>query len=176
MRKIEHATFGGGCFWCLDAVYRTLEGVLSCTCGYAGGHTENPGYEEVCSGTTGHAEVVRIAFDSRVIGYQTLLDWFWRCHDPTTLNRQGADVGTQYRSVIFYHDSTQQSAAQNSRTEIAKSGLFHSPIVTEISPLHAFHPAEEVHQDYFSKNPGAAYCSFVIRPKLDKLGFVPSLR
>lgn len=176
MNKMEYGTFGGGCFWCLDAVFRRLDGVLSSTCGYAGGATGNPSYEEVCTGTTGHAEVIRIAYDRSVIEYQTLLDWFWRCHDPTTLNRQGADVGPQYRSVIFHHDSEQRITAQRSRTEMNESGIYSAPIVTEISPLREFHPAEDIHQDYFRGNPDAPYCSYVIRPKLDKLGFVPSSR
>jgi peptide-methionine (S)-S-oxide reductase len=161
------ATLGGGCFWCLDAVFRPLPGVKSLTCGYAGGKTDNPTYEQVCSKTTGHAEVVQIEFDPAQVGYEKLLELYWKAHDPTTLNRQGADVGTQYRSAIFYHNEAQKLAAEKSKQEVQKR--FSSPIVTEITPLTKFWPAEDYHQDYFRKNPTAGYCRFVIKPKLDKL-------
>lgn len=160
------ATFGGGCFWCMEALFETLDGVMSVTSGYAGGHTPNPTYEQVCSNTTGHAEVIQIAFDQEKISYEKLLEAFWDAHDPTTLNRQGADVGTQYRSIILYHDEAQKAAAQKSKLKAQKR--FDKPIVTEIVPLKVFYPAEEYHQDYFRKNPAAAYCRAVIRPKLEK--------
>lgn len=162
------ATFGGGCFWCTEAVFETEPGVLSVTSGYAGGHTRNPDYREVCTGETGHAEVIQIEYDPAVISYERLLEIFWKAHDPTTLNRQGADVGTQYRSIILYHDEAQRAAAEKSKQ--AAQAAFARPIVTEIVPLTTFYPAEEYHQDYFRKNPNAAYCRVVIAPKLHKLG------
>jgi peptide-methionine (S)-S-oxide reductase len=167
MRPIEQATFGAGCFWCVEAVFEQLHGVKSVEAGYAGGTTPSPSYEEVCRGRTGHAEVAQITFDPATISYDELLTMFWRSHDPTTLNRQGADVGTQYRSVIFYHSEQQRLSAEKSRQETQRQ--FGSPIVTEISPLTVFYKAEEYHQDYFRNNPSAPYCQFVIRPKLDKL-------
>lgn len=162
------ATFGGGCFWCTEAVFETEPGVLSVTSGYAGGHTRNPDYREVCTGETGHAEVIQIEYDPAVISYERLLEIFWKAHDPTTHNRQGADVGTQYRSIILYHDEAQRAAAEKSKQ--AAQAAFARPIVTEIVPLTTFYPAEEYHQDYFRKNPNAAYCRVVIAPKLHKLG------
>ena len=168
--RVEQATFGGGCFWCLEAVYERIEGVKSVISGYAGGTRADPTYEEVCTGRTGHAEVVRIEYDPALIGYKELLKLFWKAHDPTTLNRQGADVGTQYRSIIFYHSEAQRVAAEKSIQEAEASGRFDSPIVTEIKPLTAFYRAEEYHQDYYAKNLSAGYCTFVIRPKLQKLG------
>jgi peptide-methionine (S)-S-oxide reductase len=167
MENLEKATFGGGCFWCVEAVFEELEGVRSVVSGYAGGSNENPTYEEVCSGTTGHAEVVQITFDPGTVSYEELLDTFWRAHDPTTLNRQGADMGTQYRSVVFTHSEVQREAAERSKNELTKK--FEEPIVTEIVPLEQFYVAEEYHQDYFRNNPNAAYCVFVIQPKLRKL-------
>ena len=161
------ATFGGGCFWCVEAVFERLPGVLSVTSGYAGGQTKNPTYKEVCGGDTGHAEVVQIAFDPAVVSYERLLEVFWMAHDPTTLNRQGADAGTQYRSVIYYHDDTQRIAAEASKKSAAAH--FSNPIVTEISPLPQFYAAEGYHQDYYRLNPGAGYCHAVIRPKIEKL-------
>ncbi len=165
--KTELATFGGGCFWCLDAVFARRPGIMSVTCGYAGGQTENPTYEEVCSHTTGHAEVIQIEFDPQKISYEKLLDKFWDAHDPTTMNRQGADVGTQYRSIILYHNGAQKLAAEKSKQQAA--WRYTSSIVTEIVPLKKFYRAEDYHQDYFRKNPNAAYCQMVIRPKLEKL-------
>ncbi len=163
----EKATLGGGCFWCTEAVYRTIPGVITVISGYSGGAKVNPTYKEICTGKTAHAEVVEITFDPTRISYEKLLDIFWKAHDPTTLNRQGADVGTQYRSVIYYHDQNQKISAEKSKSEA--QGQFTVPIVTEIKPLVNFYPAEEYHQNYFEKNPDAAYCRFVIRPKLDKL-------
>ncbi len=165
----EVATLGGGCFWCLQAVFERVPGVLKVTSGYAGGTVENPSYEEVCGGKTGHAEVVQIEFDPGRISYEQLLDVFWRAHDPTTLNRQGPDVGTQYRSIILYGSQAQRLAAEKSRADLSASGAFRSPIVTEIAPLVKFYRAEAYHQDYYRKNPHAPYCTFVIAPKLKKL-------
>lgn len=161
------ATIGGGCFWCLEAVFERLEGVLSVTSGYAGGHTTQPTYKQVCSGETGHAEVIQIEYDPTRITYERLLEVFWQAHDPTTPNRQGADEGTQYRSIILYRDQDQKQTAERSKQKAASQ--FKQPIVTEIVPLTRFHPAEDYHQDYFRKNPSAPYCAVVIRPKLQKL-------
>jgi peptide-methionine (S)-S-oxide reductase len=168
--KIETATLGGGCFWCVEAVYKRIEGVRNAVSGYAGGTTAKPTYEEVCSGSTGHAEVVQIDYDPAVISYEKILELFWIAHDPTTLNRQGADVGTQYRSIILYHDEAQKQIAESSRSALASSGKYRDPIVTEIVPLRQFYPAEDYHQAYFARNPNAGYCSYVIAPKLKKLG------
>lgn len=161
------ATLGGGCFWCTEALYETFDGVKSVTSGYAGGKTVNPSYEQVCGGDTGHAEVVQIEFDPKKISYEQILEVFWEIHDPTTLNRQGADHGTQYRSIILYHDEAQKRAAEKSKTTTAKK--FKDAVVTEIAPLTKFYPAEGYHQDYFRKNPNKPYCAFVISPKLQKL-------
>ncbi len=163
----EKATFGGGCFWCIEAIFEQLQGVHSVISGYTGGTKPNPTYEEVCTGTTGHAEVAQITYDSNVISYQELLTMFWQCHDPTSLNQQGEDVGTQYRSVIFYHDEKQKTIAEESKKETAKN--FIKPIVTEIQPLTQFYSAENYHQDYYRNNSKAPYCALVIKPKLDKL-------
>ena len=165
---MEKATFGSGCFWCTEAVFQNLEGVESVVSGYSGGHIKNPAYREVCEGRTGHAEVVQITYDPDKVSYDTLLEVFWKTHDPTTLNRQGNDVGTQYRSVIYYHDDAQRQLAQEYKEKLDASGAFPNPIVTEISPLDVFYPAEEYHQNYYNNNPGQGYCSFVIRPKVDK--------
>lgn len=161
------ATFGAGCFWCVEAVFEQLHGVSSVEAGYAGGKTSHPSYEEVCSGRTGHVEVAQITFDSTKISFERLLEVFWQAHDPTTLNRQGADMGTQYRSVIFYHDENQCEAARSSKK--AAQSKFADPIVTAIEPLTTFHKAESYHQDYYRVNPSAPYCRAVIKPKLDKL-------
>jgi len=166
-RHLEVATFGAGCFWCVEAVFERLDGVESVESGYMGGEVENPTYREVCGGRTGHAEVVRIHFDPRTIDYGTLLAWFWRSHDPTTLNRQGADTGTQYRSAIFTYDEAQKTTAEASKEAAQKD--FDDPIVTEITPASTFYAAEDYHQDYFRENPDAPYCRMVIRPKLQKL-------
>jgi peptide-methionine (S)-S-oxide reductase len=165
--KTRLATLGGGCFWCLEAFYETFNGIVAVTSGYAGGQVANPTYEQVCSGGTGHAEVVQIEFDPSKISYETLLEIFWEMHDPTTLNRQGADVGTQYRSIILPHDEAQMQAALKSKQ--AAQARFKDPITTEIVPLKKFYPAEEYHQDYYRKNPRARYCVYVINPKLEKL-------
>ncbi|MDY7028093.1 MAG: peptide-methionine (S)-S-oxide reductase MsrA [Spirochaetota bacterium] len=171
-KRTETATFGGGCFWCMEAVFSRHEGVEEVTSGYAGGTTEGPSYEDVCTGTTGHAEVIQVTYDPDVLRYEDLLDIFWRAHDPTTLNRQGADVGTQYRSIILYHNENQRKAAERSRQALDESGAYRDAIVTEIQPFDAFYPAEEYHQDYFQKHPYAGYCTFVIRPKLKKLNLL----
>ena len=165
---MEKATFGSGCFWCTEAVFQDLEGVTSVVSGYSGGHIKNPAYREVCEGRTGHAEVVQITYDPEVVSYETLLEVFWKTHDPTTLNRQGNDVGTQYRSVIYYHDEEQRQLAEEYKQKLDASGAFAKPVVTEISPLDVFYPAEEYHQNYFKNNPSQGYCSFVIRPKVEK--------
>ena len=165
--RTELATFGGGCFWCLEAVFQLLDGVKSVTSGYAGGHVENPTYKQVCGGDTGHAEVVQIEYDPQKISYERLLEVFWMAHDPTTLNRQGHDVGPQYRSIILYHNEAQKLAAQRSKAEAAKE--FAKLIVTEIVPLKKFYRAEGYHQDYFRQNPSQAYCQMVIAPKIQKL-------
>lgn len=165
--KREVATLGGGCFWCLDAAYREIEGVTRVVSGYAGGTVPNPTYEQVCTGRTGHAEVVQVEFDPEAIPYADILDVFWSIHDPTTRDRQGADVGPQYRSVIFTHDEAQAAAARASRDAVQH--LWPRPVVTEVVPLTAFHPAEDYHQDYFARNPNQGYCQLVINPKLQKL-------
>jgi len=166
--QLEKATFGAGCFWCVEAVFERLPGVHSVVAGYTGGTKPFPTYEEVCTGKTGHAEVAQITFDPSVISYERLLDMFWQSHDPTTLNRQGADVGTQYRSAIFLHNDNQRVTAEASRATVRKE--FGDSIVTEIKPLTEFYEAEDYHQDYYRNNPAAPYCSVVIRPKLKRLG------
>mgnify|MGYP001120852822 CR=1 FL=1 len=165
---MKQATFGSGCFWCTEAVFQDVEGVESVVSGYTGGHIKNPAYREVCSGRTGHAEVVQITYNPDLISFDELLEIFWKTHDPTTLNRQGADVGTQYRSAVFYHDNEQQQLAEAYKQKLDESEAFNDPVVTEISPLEIFYPAEEHHQNYYKNNPEQGYCSFVIRPKVDK--------
>ena len=162
------ATFGSGCYWCTEAVLEQLDGVLDVKSGFMGGKVDSPTYEQVCSGATGHAEVVQVTFDPARISYDTLLEWFWKAHDPTTLNRQGNDVGTQYRSAIFFHSDEQKRAAEASRAAHAKD--FGKPIVTEIVPAATFWQADEHHQDYYRNNRNQPYCQFVIKPKLDHLG------
>lgn len=166
---IETATLGGGCFWCLEAAFLGLAGVKSVVSGYAGGEVSNPDYRQVCSGTTGHAEVVRVSFDTQLIDFETLLAVFFTIHDPTTLNRQGADLGTQYRSVIFFHSDAQREAAESIVAALAEQQVWPDPIVTEIAPVPEFYPAEDYHQDYYSRNPAQGYCQVVIAPKLAKL-------
>jgi peptide-methionine (S)-S-oxide reductase len=163
----ELATFGGGCFWCTEAVLQRIEGVLSVTSGYSGGSEPNPTYEEVCTGATGHAEVVQVAFDPSMISYEEILDIFWQAHDPTTLNRQGADAGKQYRSIILYSDDAQKAAAEKSKDKAQRK--LQDPIVTEITPLVKFFKAEDYHQNYYNTNTSAGYCRAVISPKLKKL-------
>ncbi|MFW5642507.1 MAG: peptide-methionine (S)-S-oxide reductase MsrA [Alkalispirochaeta sp.] len=160
---------GGGCFWCVEAVYRRIDGVVELESGYAGGTTEHPTYHQVCTGETGHAEVVRITFDADVITLREIIDFFWKAHDPTTLNRQGADIGTQYRSIILYTSEEQRRVAEESRDEAQRS--FADPIVTTIEQAKHFYPAEEYHQKYYEENPRQGYCRAVIEPKLRKLGF-----
>jgi len=166
--KYEIATFGAGCFWCTEAVFQRLKGVIKVESGYSGGTVPNPSYEAVSTGKTGHAECSQITFDSKVISYAELLEVFWKTHDPTLLNRQGADVGTQYRSVIFYHNEEQKKLAENYKNELDKAKIWSSPIVTEISPLKTFYIAEDYHQNYYNQHSGQPYCSFVITPKLEK--------
>jgi peptide-methionine (S)-S-oxide reductase len=162
------ATLAGGCFWCLEAVYKELQGVQRVVSGYAGGHDPDPTYEAVCSGTTGHAEVVQVTFDPQLISYRDLLEVFFSIHDPTTPDRQGHDVGTQYRSAIFTHDREQEAAAHAIIDELTKAAAFAAPIVTQVQPLGAFHPAEDYHQDYYARNPAQGYCRAVVAPKLAK--------
>jgi len=166
--RMEIATFGAGCFWCVEAVFQQLNGVENVQSGYAGGTVPNPTYKQVCAGRTGHAEAVQITFNPAIISFADLLQVFWRTHDPTTLNRQGADSGTQYRSAIFYHDPEQQKIAEQSKAETDKSGLWPDPIVTEITAFTNFYPAEDYHQNYFTDNPSQPYCQFVIDPKIRK--------
>ena len=165
--QFQQATFGAGCFWCVEAAFEQLPGVQSVVSGYAGGTKANPTYEEVCTGRTGHAEVAQITFDPGIVSYEELLNVFWASHDPTSLNRQGGDIGTQYRSVIFYNSEEQKAAAERSKAGAQKN--FHDPIVTEVAPLTKFYEAENYHQDYYRNNPGAPYCAFIIRPKLEKI-------
>jgi peptide-methionine (S)-S-oxide reductase len=172
--KMETATIGGGCFWCAEAVFQRIPGVKSVTSGFAGGTVPNPSYEQVCTGATGHAEVIQIKFDPAILSYDKLLEIFWEAHDPTTLNRQGADHGTQYRSIILYSDDAQKTAAEASKARAAKR--FKDPIVTQIVPLKAFYSAEDYHQNYYNSNKNQGYCQFVITPKLKKLiseGVIP---
>lgn len=164
----DTATFGTGCFWCTEALFQALEGVVKVTSGYSGGHVDNPTYEQVCDKKTGHAEVVQIVFDSEKISFQDLLEVFWKVHDPTTPNQQGADIGPQYRSAIFFNSDTQKQLAEQYKTELDASGAFRNPIVTEISPLTNFFAAENYHQNFYNDNAGNRYCAFVVRPKLDK--------
>ncbi|MEO8398670.1 MAG: peptide-methionine (S)-S-oxide reductase MsrA [Ignavibacteriaceae bacterium] len=166
--NLEKATFGTGCFWCTEAIFENVKGVHSVVSGYSGGTVENPAYKEVCSGNTGHAEVLQITFDPNVISYDELLEIFWKTHDPTTLNKQGADVGTQYRSVIFYHNEEQKQKAEHYKNELENSKIWNDPIVTEISPIKTFYKAEDYHQHYYESNPFQGYCSFVITPKVEK--------
>ena len=165
---VQTLVVGGGCFWCLDGVFRRLQGVLAVVSGYAGGTTDRPTYEQVCSGNTGHAEVVQIEYDDEKITVETLLEVFFAVHDPTTLNRQGHDVGTQYRSVVFYANAAQQQVAKQAVELIDKSQRFVAPVVTTIEPLSEFYPAEACHQDYFARNPDNRYCQVVVNPKLQK--------
>lgn len=164
----ELATLAGGCFWCLEAVYEQLRGVEHVESGYSGGHLHQPSYEQVCSGRTGHAEAVRIAFDPQAISYREVLEVFFAIHDPTTLNRQGPDVGTPYRSAIFYHDERQKAVAEGMIEELQAEGLWEQPVVTEVTALDAFYPAEEYHRQYYRRNTGQGYCQIVISPKVAK--------
>ena len=167
-KNLITATFAGGCFWCLEAVYDQVKGVHSVESGYAGGHVDNPTYRDVCNGTTGHAEVVQVHYDGNVVSYQDLLNIFFGIHDPTTLNRQGADVGTQYRSAIFYHNEEQKDIAEKFIKDLEMQKVFDNPIVTEVVPLDKFYMAEDYHQEYFAKNPYQGYCMAVVSPKVSK--------
>ena len=169
MAKSEIATLGGGCFWCVEAVFQRIEGVLSVRPGYAGGDIKNPTYKQICTGNTGHAEVAKIEFDPSKITYSQILNVFWQSHDPTTLNRQGNDVGTQYRSVIFFHDEIQEKIARKSKIDANNSGYWDNEIVTEVTLLNNYYDAEDYHDNYYNNNPNQPYCLFVIKPKLDKL-------
>ncbi len=166
--SVEQATLGGGCFWCLEPIYDALKGVTDVVSGYAGGDVPNPSYELVCTGRTGHAEVVQITFDPAVISYRELLEVFFTVHDPTTLDRQGADVGTQYRSVIFYHSPEQRATAEDVIADVARQGWYNDPLVTQLAPYETFYPAEDYHQQYFERNPFQGYCRVVIAPKVAK--------
>ena len=166
--KTDTATFGTGCFWCTEAIFQQLEGVIKVTSGYSGGKVDNPTYRQVCSGTTGHAECLNIIYDPSKISFDDLLEVFWQTHDPTTLNRQGNDIGTQYRSVIFYHNQEQKDKAEKYKAALDKSGAWDNPIVTSLEPMSKFYPAEDYHQNYYNDNTGQGYCQFVIRPKLEK--------
>ena len=165
----EIATLANGCFWCTEAIFKRLKGVKSVLPGYSGGTVKNPTYNEVCTGRTGHAESIQMEFDSKVIPYEKILDVFWHTHDPTTLNRQGNDIGTQYRSAIFYHTKEQKEIAENSKKELEKKGIYKDPIVTEISPFENFYVAEDYHKNYYENHRDAPYCNFIIDPKMRKL-------
>ena len=169
-QKTAYAMFGAGCFWCTEAVFQRAPGVIKVESGYAGGHVKNPTYRDVCTGETGHAEVIRVTYDPDKVSYDALLDVFWRVHDPTTLNRQGADIGTQYRSAIFYFSEEQMAAAEKSKKALGAAGHYQSPIVTTLEKAGDFYPAEDYHRDYFNRNRTAPYCRMVIEPKLQKVG------
>ena len=164
----DTATFGTGCFWCTEAIFQEVEGVIKVTSGYSGGFNENPTYKEVCTGTTGYAECLNVVFDPAKVSFDELLEIFWKVHDPTTLNRQGNDIGTQYRSVIFYHNEEQKAKGEKYKAELDKSGAWDKPVVTTLEPFVKFYPAEDYHQNYYNNNTGQGYCQFVIRPKLEK--------
>lgn len=166
---LEKATFGSGCFWCTEAVFQRLKGVKSVVSGYAGGHVKNPTYQQVCEGNTGHAEVIQVAFDPKIISFDELLEVFWKTHDPTTLNRQGNDFGPQYRSAVFWSTEEQRKKAEHYKKKLEEARAFPKPIVTEIAPLKEFYPAEGHHQDYYNRNPNQSYCAYVIKPKVDKV-------
>ncbi len=167
-KKLELATFGAGCFWCVEAIFQRVDGVEKVVSGYSGGHVKNPSYKEVCQGTTGHAEVCQLSYEPATVSFDELLEIFWKTHDPTTLNRQGNDVGPQYRSVVFYHNEEQRRLAEKYRKELDEAGIFSNTIVTEISPFDILYIAEDYHQNYFNENGSQPYCSFVIQPKVDK--------
>lgn len=166
--QIDTATFGGGCFWCTEAQFQLLDGVLSVQSGFSGGSIKNPSYKEVCTGLTGHAEVIQVTYDTTKLSYDELLEAFWTSHDPTQLNRQGNDVGTQYRSVIFYHSEKQHELAEAYKKKLNESGAYDKPVVTEISPMTVFYKAEDYHQNYFNQNGDQPYCQFVVAPKVEK--------
>ena len=165
---MDLVTLGAGCFWCVEAIFQQVAGISDINCGYSGGFTENPTYEAVCSESTGHAEVVQFKYDSNIISYAQILEIFWTTHDPTTVNKQGADVGSRYRSVILYHSKHQQEVAEKMKDRLNKASTFQSEIVTQIEEYKKFYIAEQYHQDYFNKNPNVPYCSYVIKPKIEK--------
>lgn len=167
-KKLETATLANGCFWCTEAVFQRVKGVEKISVGFSGGHVKNPAYKEVVTGSTGHAECSQIQFDPKVISYEDILEIFWNTHDPTTLNRQGNDIGTQYRSAVFYHDDAQKEIAEHYKKQLDASGVFADPIVTEIKPFDVFYPAEDYHSNYYNENGSQPYCAFVIRPKVEK--------
>ncbi len=169
MKEMQKATFGAGCFWCVEAVFERLDGVVDVLPGYSGGHKKNPTYREICTGMTGHAEVAQITFDPTIVTFNDLLKMFWKSHDPTTRNRQGNDIGTQYRSAIFYHNNEQKTIAEESKNKADNSNVFLNPIVTEITKLDKFWPAEDYHNNYYVNNMDQPYCRVIIKPKLDKL-------
>jgi peptide-methionine (S)-S-oxide reductase len=173
---METATFGSGCFWCTEAVFQELKGVKSVVPGYSGGHVDSPSYEQVCTGRTGHAEVCQIEYNPEVISYEEILEVFFNTHDPTTLNRQGNDVGTQYRSVVFYRTDEEREVAERMKTELDKSGKWKNPVVTQIVPFEKFFPAEDYHRNYYRNNPNQGYCRYVIKPKVDKFEKVFKLK
>ncbi|MEM1406892.1 MAG: peptide-methionine (S)-S-oxide reductase MsrA [Bacteroidota bacterium] len=166
---IKTATLGAGCFWCIEAVFQRIEGVIEVVSGYTGGKVKDPTYREICGGRTGHAEVAQITFDPSIVSFEEILEVFWVSHDPTTLNRQGADVGTQYRSAVFYHDQEQKEMAERSRKTLDESKVYNDPVVTEITELGPFYKAEDYHQNYFNNNVEQPYCQFVVKPKVDKV-------
>lgn len=166
--NLDTATFGAGCFWCVEAQFQMLAGVVKVESGYSGGHVKNPSYKEVCNGTTGHAEVIQVTYDKTKLSYEDMLQAFWQSHDPTQLNRQGNDVGTQYRSVIFYHNPEQQKMAEEYKRKLNDEKVYDSPVVTEISPFNTFYVAEDYHQNYFNENGDQPYCAYVIQPKVEK--------
>lgn len=168
-KRLDTATFANGCFWCTEAIFKRLKGVISVKPGYSGGNIENPSYEDVCFGKTGHAESIQIEFDPKIISFEKILEIFWLTHDPTTLNRQGNDIGTQYRSAVFYHDGKQRREALESKEKIEMEGAYKDPVVTEITKFTNFYPAENYHKDYYNKNKDYPYCRFVINPKIKKL-------
>ncbi|MBN1115558.1 MAG: peptide-methionine (S)-S-oxide reductase MsrA [Bacteroidales bacterium] len=167
-QQYEKATLGAGCFWCTEAIFERVEGVVDVQSGYSGGHVKNPSYREVCNGATGHAEVIQLQFDKSIISYAEILEIYWKTHDPTQLNKQGADVGTQYRSVIFYHTPEQEKTASELKAKLDTEGIWDNPIVTGIDEFSNFYPAEDYHEDYYENNPNQGYCRFVITPKIEK--------
>jgi peptide-methionine (S)-S-oxide reductase len=167
-QNLKTATFGAGCFWCTEAVFLNVKGVIKAVSGYSGGKIKNPSYRDICSGLTDHAEVIQITYDPQIVSFEDLLEIFWNTHDPTTLNKQGADEGTQYRSVVFYHDDAQRQSTEAYKSQLEASHIYKKPIVTEISPLINFYPAEDYHQNYFELNPNQSYCEYVVRPKVEK--------
>ena len=173
MKQTDYIILGGGCFWCIEAIYQNMDGITSVISGYSGGHDKDPNYKNVCNGTTGHAEVVKINYNPNIITLKNIIDQFWLIHDPTTLNRQGADVGTQYRSIIFYKDKIEKETILKSKENLVKMNIYKDKIVTEIEELNIFYEAEAYHQDYYKNNQNAPYCQFVIKPKLNKLNQQP---